>query len=191
MSGPIQSDSLGGCSWAGFTAVASIGAGVANTVVQATFISPWQFKIRKVAVNLTAIDNVAGTDSFNIVIGYGAYAQNNPVPNDNSYDQAAPGGFGYPTNVGIVGQSVFGKDVAFSSANIPGITTANGGFTVMVPANYDAVYPAGVPLTVRATTVITTGSISNLLIVMGVVPMKLRLAPPATEGVFPQPGVDY
>ena len=66
-------------------AVVSPGAGVANTAIQAGFLAPTLFKIRKVAVFYTAINTVSGIDAFNIVVGTGAYTQGVIAPNDNSF----------------------------------------------------------------------------------------------------------
>jgi hypothetical protein len=175
--------------------VASIGAGVANTTVQTARCFAGRFKIAKVVVSLTAIDAVAGADSFNLVIGgltgqtSQTYSQGNPAPLDNSftYDPTQASGnsnLGYPTNIAVAGQTVFANDVPFNSANVYATNTAGvagdltglaqpntgwlalatstGGYGIFVPTNYDAVYPEGLPLSLRVTTAASTGSISNL-----------------------------
>ena len=199
-----RSDTLNSVSFVPYLAI-SPGAGVVNTTVQDLQLLGLQYKIRKVAVAFTAIDSVAGTDSFNLVVGTGAYAQGNPAPNDNSFDPSALttvgvngqinptvlGGVGYPTNVAVAGQTVFANDVAFTPANIPNITTGAGGYAILIPANYDAVYPVNIPLTLRVTTTAATGSITGLRIFVVISPMRLRPAFPGAEAVAPLPGVDY
>lgn len=154
----------------------SPGAGVVNGTVQGIpFVSPVAFKIPKVSVYLAALDSVAGTDLFNIVVGTGAYvsAAASAAPNDNSDQGPPPGGLGVPTNVAVAGQTVFGADVAFTVANFPNLTVGTGGYGVLVPTNYDAVYPAGVPITLRAVTTAGTGAITNLKIRLLIVPVTL------------------
>lgn len=178
-----------------FAPVAAIGAGVANTVVQARVVLPFNYKIRYVAVDLTAIDAVAGLDLFNLVVGTGAYTNTaaSLAPNDNRDTN------GIATNVAVAGNSVFGADVPFNAANTQvqgsgwiALATAAGGQGIFVPPNYDAVYPRGVPMTLRVVTVAATGSISNLAVVMGIVPVDLRAAVAGAPGqTIVLPGVDY
>lgn len=201
-----RSDTLNALDASAQINLATIGASQANTAVQAAYISPVQYKIRKVAVYFSAISAITGL-SFNLVVGTGAYTQGNAAPNDNSFDPTtlttigtgAPqftsvtpvlGGVGYPTNVAVAGQSVFAADVGFTVANFPNITVGTGGYAVLIPTNYDAVYPVGIPLTLRATTG-TGASITNLNITLAIVPIRLRPAPPGPEAVAPLPGVDY
>jgi hypothetical protein len=308
-----------------FGAVASVGAGVAQTTLQQLRTVPFNYKVRKVSVALTAIDSIAGSDLFNIVLGAGSYetaavaasgtytitgspatSSNNtytiagtavvaPQTTGNTVTQQAladvivinnnatvnnivtarsalgvvtitanaPGAagnavtttasssggdtltanqavlasganasgivlaandnsdtYGYPTNVAAAGVSLFGADIPFNAANTiaanayayPGNTgptsnqigqgvpntgwgalaTATGGYGIFVPTNYDAVYPAGVPLTLRAITQATIGSITNLQVTLGIVPVGLRAQPisePGQEIVLP--GTDY
>jgi hypothetical protein len=206
-----------------FPVVASIGQGIANTAIQAYWISPCMFKIAKVAVFASAIDAVTGTDAFNIVVGTtGAYTQGNIAANDNSiagpsvsvgstYPTSAIGGMGYPTNVAAVGNSVFAADVPFQSttavpfpyvgagAGNPGgngqgwkALATTGLYGLLIPTNYDAVYPEGVPLTLRVSTVASTGSISNLLVAFTWEPVARRGAPISVAGqVVAQPGLDF
>lgn len=203
-----------------FPVVASIGAGVANTALQAYFISPCLFKIAKVAVFASAIDAVTGTDAFNIVVGTtGAYTQGNVATNDNSIAgptvgpgttyPTVPGGVGYPTNVAVVGNSVFAADVPFQATTaVPSPYVApgpNGGtgqgwkalattglYGLLVPTNYDAVYPEGIPLTLRVSTVASTGSISNLLVAFTYEPISRRGAPISVSGqTIALPGYDF
>ena len=65
--------------------IPTIGASVPNTTVQAYFPLPGRIKISKLCVFCSAIESVAGTHSFNIVLGTtGAYTQGNIPGNDNS-----------------------------------------------------------------------------------------------------------
>lgn len=205
-------------------AVAAVGAGVANTALQALFISPFNYKINKVAIAYTAISAVTGTTSLNLVVGTGAYTQGNPAGNDNSIAgptsmtnyPTAPGGMGYPTNVAVAGNAVFSNDLTVNSANTfnpagaAGTGTPNGtegmavlgtgwiavgtggGYGLFVPDYYDAVYPAGIPLTLRVTTPATTGSITNLTVTIGYEPVALRGAPMSTPNqTIALPGTDF
>ncbi len=180
-------------------------ASQANTAIQSAYISPVQYKIRKVAVYFSAITAVGTTISFNLVVGTGAYTQGSVAANDNSFDPtstttvgvggtfsaqgAVLGGVGYPTNVAVVGNAVFSADVTISTTNFPNATTT-GGYGILIPTNYDAVYPAGIPLTLRATTP-ASNTITNFTIGLAIVPMRLRVAPPGAEAVAPLPGVDF
>jgi hypothetical protein len=184
-----RSDTLNTVSWAPFPSV-SPGAGVANSAIQAVISPPTRYKIRKVSVYFSAIDALTG-DSFNIVVGTGTYTQNNAAPNDNSFDQALPGGVGYPTNVATAGMSVFAADVVFNATSFSNIATGTGGYGIVIPTNYDAVYSGGTPLTLRVTTNASTGSITGLIVSLAIVPVRLRVAPPGSEAVYPVPGVDY
>lgn len=202
--------------------VAAIGAGVANTTVQTHTIFPCNFKISKIAVSLTAIDAVAGGDSFNLVVGglqgqtAQAYNQNTAAPNDNSFTHNAANAvgsdsLGFPTNIAAAGMTVFANDVTFNSANVQtasGVAgdlmgraqpntgwislATTGGYGIFVPTNYDAVYPAGVPLSLRVTTVASTGSISNLRVMVLIEPMGLRAGPtPSSTYYQATPGIDF
>ena len=310
---------------------------VANTTVQSEVILPGLFKIRKVGVSFTAIDNIAGDDLFNIVVGAGSYstagveasdvitvggtwAQNDTAtvtiaghavvatitqaspslanvatdiaaaivadstsnlivtaaagattvtvtalvpgtggnaititvaksstsgtissahatlvnganesgvtiaPNDNSFSSgtAAPqanttngaglavssSGLGYPTNVAAAGMAVFSSDIPFvvganpagsfqpptgyTMTYAPGfiaVAVSTGGYGVFVPANYDAVYPGLLPITLRCQTAAVSGSISNLSVVMQIE----ALTPIAEPGSlnYPIPGISW
>lgn len=230
----LNSDTLGALTNLSMANVASIGAGVANTTVQTAKIVPYNFKIRLVAVSITAIDAVAGLDLFNIVVGgaLGAtaqtYTQGNIANNDNS--GPAGQGYGYPTNgsVAVAGQAVFGADVPFNSTNtiaanpvslfqttstfnpsvttwIPSssligqslpntgwnsLTTGAGGQGLFVPTNWDAVYPAYTPISLRVVTVASTGSISNLQVELSIVPVRKR-AQPVPGAPYILPATDY
>jgi hypothetical protein len=119
-----------------FDNVPSIGAGVANTTIQAYYPLAVNIKIYAVVVIYSAI---AGSDAVNIVYGTAAEGA---VPTGSNDPQA------------VSGTPVFSADQALSAAaNTP---------TIFIPTNPDVVYPAGGLLTLRAVTQATTGSISNL-----------------------------
>ena len=187
------------------------GAGVANTAIQAIKVLPFNYKIRKVAIYIPSIDAVAGLDSFNLVLGTtGAYSQNNPAPND-TFDTS-----GVNAVTATTGNSVFANDVPFNSANLATANTTysptnligqgppnvgwivlatTGGYGTFVPTNYDAVYPAGVPLTLRFTTVASTGAIgANAQVTLAVVPVGIRRATAGSPSIAQPivlPGVDF
>lgn len=214
-----ESFNLNALSMDTFPIVASIGAAVANTTIQSYWISPCAFKIAKVAIFASAIDAVSGTDAFNIVVGTGAYTQGSVAANDNSIAgpsvgpgttyPTAPGGVGYPTNYAVVGNALFAADVPFQATTAmpspyvsPGVSggtgqgwkllTTTGLYGLIVPTNYDAVYAEGVPLTLRVSTVASTGSIANLLVSFTYEPLPRRGAPISTVGqVIALPGVDF
>jgi hypothetical protein len=54
------------------------------------------------------------------------------------------GGLGVPTNVAVDGQPLFNADVGLTVANFPGANATAGGQGVIIPTNWDAVYPAGI-----------------------------------------------
>jgi hypothetical protein len=63
---------------------------------------------------------------------------------------------------------------------------------LIVPTSYDAVYSEGVPLTLRVSTVASTGSITNLLVSFTYEPLPRRGAPISTVGqVIALPSVDF
>jgi hypothetical protein len=98
-----------------------------------------------------------------------SYTQGNVAPNDNSYTggittangtittvgfpnpaltTAYPtfqqiGGTGVPTNIAVDGQPLFAADVLLNTTNFPGANATAGGQGILIPTNYDAVYPAG------------------------------------------------
>jgi hypothetical protein len=156
-----------------FSEIASLGAGVVSTAIQARFVLPQACKIPKVAISCTAIDSLAGTDAFNIVVGNGAYDTAIVTPPWDDQNT-----WGYPTQFATAGQALFAQDVQFTAANFPGyfiqqpdgtvltiaaaMTTGAGGVGVFVPTVWDAVFPAFTVLTVRAITTASTGSITDL-----------------------------
>jgi len=205
-----------------FVGPLTLGAGVANTTIQAGFAMPFLYKIRKVGVFYTACNSVASTLAFNFVVGTtGAYTQGVIAPNDNSYASgtALPtpntnaagvivsvAGAGYPTNVAIAGEAVFSADIGFTAAAqqsgaatnstyAPGwiSVTTSGGYGIFVPPNYDAVYPVLLPLTLRAVTTASTGSITGLSFVLDIVPVTPTANPGSgsTGLAYCIPGVSF
>lgn len=65
-----------------------------------------------------------------------------------------------------------------------------GGYGIFLPANYDAVYPANIPLTLRATTTAVTGAVASLVITIFYEPMYLRPTAPGPNPNF-YPGQDF
>ena len=153
-----------------FDNVASVGAGVANTVIQARLVLPQASKIAKVAVYCSAIDNVDGTDFFNIVMGTGAYTNSTLGPIDDSQQ------WGYPTLLAVNGDAMFSGDALFNVTNFPNLATGTGGSSVLVPTIYDCVYPEGAVLTLRTHTVASTGSITNLKVVLLLEPIDTLIS---------------
>jgi hypothetical protein len=208
-----------------FSNVASVGAGVANTTVQADIFVGVNYKISKVAVRVTAIDAVAGGDTFNLVVGgltaqtSKTYNQNNPAPLDNSYTHSTANAIGadnlgFPTNIAVAGQTVFANDVPFTATNTYSGNTAGvsgdltgraqpntgwvalaastGGYGIFVPTNYDAVYPESLPLSLRVKTVASTGSITNLQVIVVLEVFGHRAGPvPSSTYYSAAPGSDF
>jgi len=194
ISGAVNSDTLYCLVETGLSAAAQ-GAGVANTTIATTKVFPFQYKIRKVAVYVASIDAISGgSDAFNLVVGTAAsYTNTNIAANDNSDTN------GYPTNVAVVGNCVFNGDMGFTAANTPvngsgwiTLATSTGGYGIFVPPNYDAVYPAGIPLTLRLVTTASTGSLGASSYTLAITPIKLRYAIAGESGQeIVLPGVDY
>lgn len=152
-------------SFLGFDNVATIGAAVAQTTVQARLLAPTRMKIAKVGVNYSAIAATTGTHLFNIVLGNGAYTAGNVVPDDTGryvgpLAQALPGGIA-PTSPGVNGQALF-------AANQP-LTSAADAPAVFIPTNYDGIIEQGTLLTLRVVTPASTGSITNLKVVLAAI----------------------
>ncbi len=196
--------------FASFDAITTTAATTNTTSVnQLSF--PCNVKIPKISVSYFAIDSVAGTDSFNIVVGAGAYTQGNTATNDNSYTAsnvvpgANTGNLGYPTNFATTGNALFTADIPFSSnatyayvtpsatatpaaAGGPGygvsgtgwqVITTTGGYGIFVPSYYDAIYPAGVPITLRVTTP-TSPYVTNFRVTLLIEPCLLRVPGPVS-----------
>ena|ERR1700722_1191994 len=163
-----------------------VGADLVNTTVEAVFVTPARMKISAIGIAFTAIDSIAGTDAFNIVVGSGAYTQGVTVQNDNAtlpyYNHAstaepvqiAGGGSGITTDFALPGQALFAADVAFTVANFPNITALGGVAAAIgdvptaesniVLAASDAVFQRGQIITLRLVTTASTGSITNLVV---------------------------
>lgn len=153
---------------------ATVTAASVNTAVQATIPIPVSCKLLKVAVSwqTATLANLPSFNIvYNTAQNLGAaqaYTQGNVVPNDNSYTNGAQGtllggsqipnpaltallpnfqqigGLGVPTNVAVDGQPVFAADVLLNTTNFPGANATLGGQGILIPTNFDAVYPAGV-----------------------------------------------
>ena len=145
--------------------VATIGPGAVNTTVQDAYVMSASVKVVKVGVlwrSAVLADAPSFIIVYNTIQNLGSpqvYTQGNTVPNDNSYtgghslDNPAlktlypnfdqTGGLGVPTNVAVDGQPVFATDVVFNTTNFPGADPTLGGHGILVPTNYDAVYPSG------------------------------------------------
>jgi hypothetical protein len=142
---------------AAFDNVASVGAAVASTTVQARWAAPTRLKIPKVVVNFSAIAASTGTHKFNIVIGTGAEL-GVAIPDDTGRYVGAtavtiPGGIP-SVSVAAAGQSLWAADqTLLAVADTP---------TVFIPTNYDGIIEQGTLLTLRVVTPASTGSISNL-----------------------------
>jgi hypothetical protein len=161
-----------------FPPQASVTDGLTDSAVAALFF-PQAIKIVKVAVYCSAIDAVTG-DAFNIEVGDGTVNEL-AGPQDNQRV------FGYPTAFAAAGNTVFAGDVAFTVANFPNLATSTGGYEIFIPTNYDTIYLPQTPLYLIVTTNASTGSISNLQVTLGVIPIDTNCA--YNEGAVP--GVDY
>src|SRR6266851_9737224 len=53
--------------------VATVGASVVGTTVQASFVTPCRLKLSAIAIACSAVSTINGSISFNIVVGSGAY----------------------------------------------------------------------------------------------------------------------
>jgi hypothetical protein len=149
-----------------------------------------------------------------------AYTAGNIQPNDNSDTYGYPYTGTSPTGAAVVGIAplatpVFGADVPINSANLQSTNTqgvsgdltgralpntgwltctTTGGYGLFVPTNYDAVYPAATPISLRAFTTTGTGTIGNLCVTIGWVPVRRRAATtgsPSIAQTLPYPATDY
>jgi hypothetical protein len=77
-------------------------------------------------------------------LGAGSPGFPNPALTTASPGFVQQGGLGIPTNVAVDGQPLFYNDVVLNTTNFPGANATNGGYGIIVPTNWDAVYPAGV-----------------------------------------------
>jgi hypothetical protein len=202
-----------------FPLVSSIGAGVANSTVQAYYLLPMRAKIAKVMVAFSAINALTG-HSFNIVSGTATYTasattipgnDNSSVPNVSLRDgftglpTTISGGAGICTNPGVPGNTFWNADVIINATNFPTATTANGTWLssglglaqTIIPNSPDAVWESGTLLTLRVTTPASTGSITNFLVAFTLESAPLSASYPAfpnsqtAPGNIPVPGVDF
>lgn len=137
----IQFDAM--CAGA-FEPVAAVGAGVANTVVQARLPLPFRCKIRRVVAVASGI-GTGGTHSIQIVVGTGA-----------------PGAVGPQDGLAAGGNIVLSTPLALVTADLPAGAT---------PTEPDVIYPAVGLLTLRAVTPGATGSLTNLRVTLAIVPV--------------------
>lgn len=162
----LRSISMDAGGYQDFDNVASVGAGVANTTVQARLVIPQRCKIFKVAVNFSAI-GTGGAHKFNIVVGTGA-----------------EGSVGVVDTVSPAGTVVFSSDLALSgSADVPtvfNVDNTNGGV-------FDALYETGSLLTLRCVTPATTGSLTNLKVALFLKPVNAH----AEATMIPTPDGNY
>lgn len=111
------------------------------------------------------------------------------------------GGLGVPTVFGAAGQALFSTDQPLSTTSGVGVAATTGqpalpipatgadSFWRFVPTTYDAVWPACTLFTLRAITPATDGSITNMLVVLGMVPVRTKQSVESTAN-YVIPGVD-
>lgn len=113
---------------------------------------------------------------------------------------ANAGGLGIPTVFGDTGDALFGTDQQFTVSSGVGVAattgqpalpapTTTGGIWRFRPDTYDAVWPAGTLLTLRAITP-TGGSMTNLVVALGLTPDRVvqSINP---QGLYIIPGVNF
>jgi len=127
-----------------FEPIAAVGAGIANTVVQARLPLPFRCKIRRVVAVASAI-GTGGAHTVQIVVGTGAPGAVGPQ------DAVAPGG-----------AIVLSTPLALATADLP---------VAAVPTEPDAIYPVIGLLTLRVVTPAGTGSLTNLRVTLALVPI--------------------
>jgi hypothetical protein len=137
----IVFDTLGA---GGFETVPSVGAGIANTVVQSRLPLPFRCKIRRVVATASAI-GTGGAHTVQIVVGTGA-----------------PGALGPQDNLAAGGNIVFTTPLVLTTADLPVGAT---------PSEPDTIYPAIGLLTLRVVTPAGTGALTNLRVVLALVPV--------------------
>jgi hypothetical protein len=188
----------------------SPGAGAANTTVQSLYLSPVLYKIRKVSVSYTAIDSVAGTDKFNLVVGTGAYTQGNIAPNDNSFASGlslppsgttngagvavASAGVGIPTNVAGSGMAVFSADITIAPSSTtaqqagaaPNSTYAPGWISATTSGGYGIFVPpnydAVYPMMLPLTTRVVTTAVTGSITSLSITLLVVPVTPLAGDG---------
>jgi hypothetical protein len=137
-----------------FDNVASVGAGAANTTVQARLPIPQRCKIAKIVANYSAV-GTGGAHSINIVVGTGAEGT---VPVEIEPGTVDP--------VAVAGTVVFTADQAIqvAGADVP---------TQLIPTRPDVVYNTGALLTLRCVTPGATGSFTNLKVGLCMAPVDV------------------
>lgn len=126
------------------------------------------------------------------------------------------GGLGIPTNVAVDAQPLFFADVVFNTTNFPGSATS-GGQGILIPTNWDAVYPAGIypygnqqlvpsyfgggaavtpnfgaSITLRLVTSTGTNSVTNLSVTLFWVPIMLTETSTSSATIIsPLSGVQF
>jgi hypothetical protein len=164
---------------------ATYASDLTDATIEAIFVCPARVKIPKINVAFTAIDSLAGTNLFNIVVGTGT--PSGLVPgNDNSSTS------GFCTNTAPAGTQLFNVDVPFTVVVFPGATTGAGGSAGLglIPTYPDAVYASGTILTLRLTTTASTGAITNLNITALLEVQPLSSTFPS-EQTSPAPNVPF
>jgi hypothetical protein len=179
----------------------TLAAGLANTAVVARVSLPLAAKIPVVQVSFIAIDSLAGTDKFNIVVGEGAET-GTVGPVDNTDVSGTPWAVGQPIASGYAaaGNGLFKVDQAITAtagvgapANQPAlaaVTTGTGGVLRFITDAPDTIYPAGTVLTLRAVTTASTGEITSLVVSLDVIPV-LPVQGQPVNGKYISAGLDY
>ena len=137
----IQFDALCG---AGFDTVPSVGAGIANTVVQSRLPLPFRCKIRRIMATASAI-GTGGAHTVQIVVGTGA-----------------PGAVGPQDALAVAGNVALSTPLVLTTADLPVGAT---------PTEPDTIYPAIALLTLRVVTPGATGALTNLRVTLAIVPV--------------------
>lgn len=129
-----------------FDNVASVGANVALTAVQARLPIPCNCRILRVSANASAF---VGAVTMDVVLGTGARTGTVPAKDV----------------VATAGQGLF--------ATAPAVITVADTPSVVVPDVPDGIWPLGGLLTLRVTTIVTTGSLTNLKVTLLISPVDL------------------
>lgn len=145
-----------------FDNVASVGAAVANTTITGRAILPFNMKLFGIYVNFSATGTALTGHKVNVVMGTVAEAGTAPAnwdPNTSTM------------TVAITGQSLNATDTALSTQ------VADTPFSILSD-HPDAVWPAGALMTLRVVTPSSTGSFTNLKVVMYGVPFDINPTKP-------------
>lgn len=171
----------------------NLGAGLTGSAISGAIILPQYCKIPKVAVAYKTCDVFNGSETLNIVVeSSGDYNANASTPNERFNTTGTPfgagsgfgasytagiaqttgpgdnsGDIGYPSQFAAVGTCLFGTDIGFSSSYFTGNGAGtSGGNEVFPTTEWDTVYAAGSILSLRAVTTASTGSITDLMVVL-------------------------